>query len=208
MNIATDHVYKLPELPYPMEALEPAISRKTLLYHHDRHHRAYVTKLNELVVGTPFHGTPLEEIVRTAQGALFNNAAQAYNHAFYWNCLTPRQGLAPSDGLRAAIKNSFGSPEHFIDQFRTSALAKFGSGWTWLVIKPDGSLAIENTNDADTPLRHGRTPLLTCDVWEHAYYLDYQNERRRYVDAFLKVLNWAFVSQNFDAAHSKEKEDA
>jgi superoxide dismutase, Fe-Mn family len=192
------HVYELPLLPFAPSSL-PGISATTLEFHHGRHHAAYVAKLNALIAGTPLQGRPIEEVVRAADGALFNNAAQAWNHAFYWNCLSPERGLLPSGALGAAIDRDFGSLDQFLEQFRASALGKFGSGWTWLAAASDGRLAIENTDDADTPLRHGRTPLLTCDVWEHAYYLDYKNERPRYVDAFLKLINWAFVQQAFAA---------
>lgn len=193
------HAYELSPLPFALDAL-PGISRATLELHHGRHHRAYVARLNALVAGSPLNGQPLEVLVRKADGALFNNAAQAWNHAFYWNCLTPQRGLSPSGELAQVIQRDFGSLDHFLEAFRASAVAKFGSGWTWLAAGTDGRLAVENTDDADTPLRSGRVPLLTCDVWEHAYYLDYQNERPRYVDAFLQLVNWPFVARNLATA--------
>ena len=192
-------LYELPPLPFPRDAL-PGISSTTLDFHYDRHHRAYVAKLNALVAGSPLQGQPLEDIVKAADGALLNNAAQAWNHAFYWNCMTPQRGLAPGEALANRIEGDFGSLDAMLEAFRAKAVAKFGSGWTWLVLDGDGRLLIENSDDADTPLRHGQAPLLTCDVWEHAYYLDYRNERPRYVDAFLQLVNWPFVSRNLSAA--------
>jgi Fe-Mn family superoxide dismutase len=192
-------IYELPPLPYPRDAL-PGISQATLDFHYDRHHRAYVGKLNVLIADSPLHGQPLKDIVEQADGALFNNAAQAWNHEFYWNCMTPERGLSPDEHLSKHIERDFGSLDFMLEKFRASALAKFGSGWTWLVLGGDGRLSVENTDDADTPLRHGGAPLLTCDVWEHAYYLDYKNERARYIDAFLKLMNWPFVGQNLAAA--------
>ena len=192
----TPSEHTLPALPFPADALQ-GISSTTIEIHHGRHHRAYVDKLNALLVGTPLRGRPLEDVVLKSDGALFNNAAQAWNHGFYWNCLTPKRGQWPSPLLLAAFARDFGSFHEFIERFRASALAKFGSGWTWLALDVGGRLVVENTNDADTPLRHGRTPLLTCDVWEHAYYLDFRNERAKYVQAFLDQINWEFVNQNF-----------
>ena len=189
--------HELPPLPYDLDALEPHISGSTLEFHYGKHHRAYVTKLNELVKGSEFEGMNLTDIVRRAQGALFNNAAQAWNHAFYWKCLTPVSNLHPSGALAAAIKAQFGSLEAFYEKFSASAIGKFGSGWTWLVKRADGTLEIRNGNDADNPLRWNQTPLLTCDVWEHAYYIDYRNERARYVEAFWKLVDWDFVAENF-----------
>ena len=196
---AKQHVYELPPLPFARDAL-PGISKDTLDFHYDRHHRAYVANLNVLIAGSPLNGQPLQDIVEQAEGALFNSAAQAWNHAFYWNCMTPERGLSPGDHLAKHIERDFGSLDSLLEAFRAHALAKFGSGWTWLVLGGDGRLSVENTDDADTPLRHGQAPLLTCDVWEHAYYLDYRNERPRYVDAFLKLMNWPFVGQNLAAA--------
>lgn len=190
---ATTH--QLPDLPYALDALAPHISRETLEFHYGKHHRAYVNKLNELIKGTEFEHQPLEAIVRTATGPVFNNAAQIWNHTFYWHCLSP-SGVDTPSSLTAALAKSFGSQEAFATQFKASALAKFGSGWTWLVAQPDGALAIRNSDDADNPLRWGQTPLLVCDVWEHAYYIDYRNDRAAYVDSFLKLINWEFVAQN------------
>lgn len=196
--------YTLPPLPFASNALE-GISGTTLEIHHGRHHRAYVDKLNALIQGSPLRGKLLKEVVRKADGALFNNAAQAWNHAFYWNCLSPKRGRSPSSLLLQALVRDFRSFQEFVERFRAAALAKFGSGWTWLTLDADGGLAIENSDDADTPLRHGRRPLLTCDVWEHAYYLDFQNERAKYVQAFVEQINWEFVDQEFAGAHPPPK---
>lgn len=195
----TTSEHTLPTLPFPVDALQ-GISQTTLEIHHGRHHKAYVDKLNALIKTSPLRGTALEEVVRQADGALFNNAAQAWNHAFYWNCLSPERGLSPSPLLLQAVVRDFGSFQDLTERFRAAALAKFGSGWTWLALNADGRLAIENSDDADTPLRHGRIPLLTCDVWEHAYYLDFRNERAKYVQAFLGQINWEFVNEKFAAA--------
>jgi Fe-Mn family superoxide dismutase len=189
--------HELPPLPYAMDALAPTISRETLEYHYGKHHRAYVNKLNELVKGTEFDGKPLEEVVKKSTGPVFNNAAQIWNHTFYWNCLTPTKGTKPAADLAKAIDASFGSFDQFATQFKTSAATKFGSGWTWLVKGADGKLAIKNTNDAETPLRTGETALLVCDVWEHAYYVDYRNERPKYIEGFWQLANWDFASRNF-----------
>lgn len=195
-------VFQVPPLPYGPKALQPAISRETLAYHYGRHHRGYVRALNELIVGSPLRGLPLDLVVRKAEGKLFNSAAQAWNHAFYWQCLTPERGLVPRGGFEEKLRNDFGSLDSFLQAFRKSALSKFASGWTWLVLRPEGSLAIENTADADTPIRRpGAMPLLVCDVWEHAYYLDYRSNRARYIDAFLTIVNWEFVAATFDAAN-------
>lgn len=188
--------YTLPPLPFPAGALQ-GISSTTLEIHHGRHHRAYVDKLNALVRGSALRGRPLAEVLLKSDGAVFNNAAQAWNHGFYWNCFSPKRGQRPSLPLLDGLARAFGSFPEFIERFRASALAKFGSGWAWLALDAAGRLVIENTDDADTPLRHGRTPLLTCDVWEHAYYLDFRNDRASYVQAFLEQINWAFVNENF-----------
>ncbi len=189
----------LPDLPYPLDALEPYISKKTLSYHHGKHHAAYVDKLNKAVNETPFFGKTLEETVTTAQGSMFNNAAQAWNHAFYWQCLTPDGGDEPNNKIVRAIEHDFGSLHEFKQRFRDAATSLFGSGWTWLLMGENGKLEILNTQNADTPIRHGQTPLLTCDVWEHAYYLDYQNARPDYLEAFWKVVNWGFVNEQYTA---------
>jgi len=195
-------MHTLPELPYRPDALEPHISQETLDYHHGRHHRAYVDKLNELVKGTDFEHMSLEAVVRASRaapghaGPLFNNAAQAWNHAFYWQCLTP-QATAPDPQLREALHSRFGSVDEFRLQFTRAAVNTFGSGWAWLVAGYNGELEIIATSNADTPLAEGRVPLLTCDVWEHAYYIDYRNARAEYLAAFWKVVNWDFVAANF-----------
>lgn len=190
--------FKLPELPYPKNALAPHISAETLHYHHDKHHAAYVNKLNELVAGTKFADQPLEQIITTSgPGPLFNNAAQHWNHSFYWKCLTPRGGGEPSGPLADGIKRSFGSFTAFKQQFSEAATSQFGSGWAWLVRNPDGSLVVQKTSNADLPLVHGGHALLTCDVWEHAYYIDYRNQRPKYVENFWPLVNWQFVSANY-----------
>ncbi len=187
--------YRLMELPYAQDALEPYISAETLAFHYGKHHAGYVDKLNALAVGTPFEGMALEQIVRQADGALFNNAAQVYNHDFYWHGLSEKQST-PSVELADMIEEQFGSIEAFRDAFLAAAAGLFGSGWVWLVMTNAGKLAIEQTANADTPIRHGMTPLLTCDVWEHAYYIDRRNARATYVENWWSVVNWAFVSDN------------
>ncbi len=189
--------HKLPELPFAQDALEPIISAETLHYHYGKHHAAYVTNLNKLIPGTEFEDLPLEEIIKRAPaGGIFNNAAQVWNHTFYWNCLSPEGGGEPTGTLADAIRQQFGSFDEFRQRFATSAATNFGSGWTWLVQKPDGSLAVVNTSNAGCPLTEGATPLLTIDVWEHAYYIDYRNERPRYIESFWKLVNWEFVASN------------
>jgi len=190
--------FQLPELPYAKNALEPHISAETLEYHHGKHHNTYVTNLNNLVPGTEFEGKSLEEIIKAAPaGGVFNNAAQIWNHSFYWNCLSPNGGGAPAGDLAAAIDKAFGSFDAFKEKFSTSAATNFGSGWTWLVKSADGSVEIVNTSNAGCPLTDGKTPLLTCDVWEHAYYIDYRNARPKYVEAFWNLVNWDFAASNF-----------
>jgi Fe-Mn family superoxide dismutase len=190
-------VFELPKLPYPQNALAPYISEETLEYHHGKHHAAYVKKLNELIADTKFAKMPLEEIIKTAdKGPIFNNAAQHWNHSFYWNCLAPKAGGEPSGKLAAAIDRNFKSFAEFVKEFSTAAVEQFGSGWAWLVQKKDGSLAIEKANNAENPLVRNERPLLTCDVWEHAYYIDYRNARPKYVEAFWNVVNWEFVASN------------
>src|SRR5262245_33062680 len=191
--------YELPPLPFEADALEPYTSRETVAVHYGEHHRGYVARLNELIRGSIYEGLPLADVVRKSNGPLFNNAAQAWNHSFYWRCLSPTVGKTVSRELADAIDAAFGSRDAFAAQFKTFAAAKFGSGWTWLVRTEDGSLAIRNSNDADNPLRSNQTPLLACDVWEHAYYLDYRNERAKYVDGFWHLVNWNFVSESFAA---------
>ena len=189
--------HTLPPLPYAKNALEPTISAETLEYHYGKHHQAYVTNLNNLIKGTEFENSPLEDIIVKSSGGIFNNAAQVWNHTFYWNCLTPNGSGAPSGELAAAIDKTFGSLEDFKKQFSQKAVTTFGSGWAWLVKNQDGSLSIESTSNADTPMTKGQKALLTCDVWEHAYYVDYRNARPKYVEEFWKLVNWDFVAANF-----------
>ncbi|MDW5375536.1 Fe-Mn family superoxide dismutase [Halomonas sp. HP20-15] len=189
--------FELPALPYERNALEPHISAETLEYHYGKHHQAYVTKLNELVQGTDDENRSLEEIIKSASGGLFNQAAQVWNHTFYWHCLSPSGGGQPSGALAEAIDVKFGSFDAFKDAFSAKAAGNFGAGWTWLIKTADGGVDIVNTDDADTPIAHGQTPLLTIDVWEHAYYIDYRNARPKYLDAVWNVINWDFVAQNF-----------
>jgi len=186
--------HTLPELPYPKDALTPHISAETLDFHYGKHHNAYVTNLNKLIAGTEFADAALEEIIAKAKGGLFNNAAQVFNHTFYWNCLSPKGGGEPSGALAAAIDKNFGSFAKFQEAFTKTAATTFGSGWAWLVKKDDGTLEIVSTSNAGTPLTDGQTPLLTCDVWEHAYYIDYRNARPKYIEAFWKLVNWEFVA--------------
>ncbi len=188
---------ELPTLPYAMNALHPHISQETLEFHYGKHHASYVTKLNAAIKGTPMDDMSLEEIVRSADGGVFNNAAQVWNHTFYWNSLSPAGGGAPTGVLLDAINQHFGSFAQFQEAFTQAAGSLFGSGWTWLVKNADGSLSIEQTHNAETPLTSDKTPLLTCDVWEHAYYIDYRNARPDYLDAFWRVVNWDFATQNF-----------
>jgi len=185
---------ELPPLPYDRTALEPHISAETIDYHYSKHHQTYVTNLNNLIAGTEFESADLETIVRKSQGGLFNNAAQVWNHTFYWNCLKPNGGGAPTGKLAEAIDDAFGSFDAFKAEFSKTAIGTFGSGWAWLVQRADGSLALVSTSNAATPLTGTDKPLLTCDVWEHAYYVDYRNARPKYVEAFWNLVNWDFVS--------------
>jgi len=189
--------HKLLELPYAKDALAPTISAETLEYHYGKHHNAYVVNLNKLIPGTEFENMSLEEIVKKSSGGIFNNAAQVWNHTFYWHCLSPKGGGEPSGALADAINKTFGSFSTFKEKFSATAVGTFGSGWAWLVKNGDGSLALESTSNAGTPLKDGKQSLLTCDVWEHAYYIDYRNARPNYVEAFWKLVNWEFVSNNF-----------
>lgn len=191
-------MHTLPPLPYAMDALVPHISKETLEYHYGKHHQTYVTNLNNLIVGTDYAGLSLEDTIKMSHAqnnlGIFNNAAQVWNHTFYWQCLSPQGGGQPNTALTHAIIKNFGSFEAFCDEFKQAALTQFGSGWAWLVRK-DGALSIMKTGNADLPMVHGATALLTCDVWEHAYYIDYRNKRADYVDIFLKhLVNWDFVS--------------
>lgn len=187
----------LPALPYVLEALAPHLSRETLEYHYGKHHKAYVDKLNSLIPGTPHEHQTLDEIIQNSTGPIFNNAAQIWNHTFYWNCLSPNGGGEPTGPLLQAIIASFGSFETFKQQFTDITINTFGSGWGWLVQLPDGSLKLVSTSNAGTPMTSNQVALLTADVWEHAYYIDYRNLRPKYLEAFWKLVNWNFVSQNF-----------
>jgi len=188
--------FELPALPYEKNALEPHISQETLEYHYGKHHNTYVTKLNGLVEGTENANKSLEDIIKSASGPLFNNAAQAWNHTFYWHCLSPNGGGEPTGAAKEAIEKAFGSFEDFKKEFNDKAANNFGSGWTWLVKKADGSVAIANTSNAETPLTGADKPVLTVDVWEHAYYIDYRNSRPNYLEAFWNLVNWDFVNEN------------
>jgi len=189
--------HTLPDLPYAIDALAPHISKETLEFHYGKHHQTYVTNLNNLIPGTEFESAPLEDIVKKSTGGIFNNAAQVWNHTFYWNSLSPNGGGEPSGKLADAINAKFGSVEAFKEAFNKSAAGNFGSGWTWLVKKADGSVDIVNTSNAATPVTTDDTPLLTCDVWEHAYYIDYRNARPKYLETFWKLANWSFAEKNF-----------
>ena len=192
--------FELPALPYAINALEPHISQETLEYHHGKHHNTYVVKLNGLIDGTEFADKSLEEIIKASTGGVFNNAAQIWNHTFYWHCLSPNAGGEPSGEVADAIAKAFGSFEAFKAKFTDMAINNFGSSWTWLVKKADGSLDIVNTSNAGTPLtEEGVTPLLTVDLWEHAYYIDYRNLRPDYMNAFWALVNWDFVAKNLAA---------
>ncbi len=188
--------YTLPPLPYSRDALAPHISAETIDYHYGKHHQAYVDNLNKLIPGTEFEKLGLEEIVRRAQGPVFNNAAQVWNHTFYWRCLKPAGGGDPKGELAQALTRAFGGHAEFRQQFTQAAVSLFGAGWAWLVQKRDGACAIVQTSNAATPVQTGDTPLLVCDVWEHAYYIDYRNARAKYVEAFWRLVNWSFVEQN------------
>jgi Fe-Mn family superoxide dismutase len=190
-------VHELPALPYAKNALAPTISEETLEYHYGKHHQTYVTNLNNLIPGTEFENASLEEIIKKASGGIFNNGAQVWNHSFYWNCLSPNGGGAPSGDLAAAIDSAFGSFDEFKKKLSTSGATNFGSGWTWLVKNSEGGLEIVNTSNAANPMTDGKTPLLTVDVWEHAYYIDYRNARPKYLEAIWNLINWDFVAGNF-----------
>ncbi|MCP4996693.1 MAG: superoxide dismutase [Fe] [Gammaproteobacteria bacterium] len=189
--------HELPPLPYDMDALAPTISRETLEYHYGKHHQSYVTNLNNLVPGTEFENASLDEIVMKASGGIFNNAAQIWNHTFYWNGLSPEGGGAPSGALADAINSTFGSFDDFKSKLSLSAATNFGSGWTWLVKNSSGELEIINTSNAANPITDGMTPLLTIDVWEHAYYIDYRNARPKYLESIWSIVNWEFVAGNY-----------
>lgn len=189
--------FELPALPYARDALVPHISEETLDYHYGKHHNTYVVKLNGLVEGTELESKSLEDIIKTSEGGIFNNAAQIWNHTFYWNCLSPDGGGQPSGPLAEAINNAFGSFDEFVAKFTEMAVNNFGSSWTWLVKNADGSVEIVNTSNAATPLTTDQKPLLTCDLWEHAYYIDYRNVRPDYLKAFWALVNWEFATANY-----------
>jgi Fe-Mn family superoxide dismutase len=187
--------FTLPPLPYAQDALAPHISAETLQYHYGKHHQAYVNNLNNLIQNTEFADQTLEQIIEKSTGGIFNNAAQVWNHTFYWHCLSPNGGGEPTGKAREAIVGAFGSFENFKDAFTKCAIGTFGSGWGWLVKNSEGKLEIVSTSNAGTPMTEGKTALLTCDVWEHAYYIDYRNARPEYLAAFWKLVNWDFVAE-------------
>ena len=191
--------HTLPALPYAIDALAPPISQETLEYHYGKHHQTYVTNLNNMIKGTEFENASLEDIVKKSSGGVFNNAAQIWNHTFYWNSLAPNAGGEPAGALADAINATFGSFAKFKEEFTKCAVTTFGSGWAWLVQNADGSLALVSTSNAGCPLTTGQKPLLTCDVWEHAYYIDYRNARPAYLEAFWALVNWDFAAKNFSA---------
>lgn len=192
-------IHELPALPYAKDALQPHISAETLEYHYGKHHQAYVTNLNNLIKGNEFENMSLEEIIMKSSGGVFNNAAQVWNHTFYWHCLSPNGGGEPSGALADAIKAKWGSFDAFKEAFSKAAVGTFGSGWAWLVKTANGQLDIVSTSNAATPMTSGQKALMTCDVWEHAYYIDYRNARPKYVEVFWNLVNWDFVSQNYAA---------
>lgn len=188
--------FELPTLPYEKNALEPTISAETLEFHHGKHHAAYVNKLNDMVQGTEFESMSLEDIIQKSSGGMFNQAAQIWNHTFYFTGLSPNGGGEPTGALADAINAEFGSFADFKAKFNAAGAGNFGSGWTWLVKNAEGKLEIVNTDDAETPLTNGQTPVITVDVWEHAYYIDYRNSRPDYLAAFWNLVNWDFVNEN------------
>lgn len=188
--------FTLPKLPYAMDALAPHISKETLEYHYGKHHQTYVNKLNDLVKGTDFENLSLEEIIQQAKGSIFNNAAQIWNHTFYWHSMKPNGGGEPVGELATLINSTFGSVAKFKETFTQAAITQFGSGWAWLVANKNRELSVVSTSNADTPLTESKIPLLTCDVWEHAYYIDTRNDRPKYVNNFWELVNWEFASEN------------
>lgn len=199
----------LPELPYAKDALEPHVSARTLEFHHGKHHQAYVTKTNELIAGTPLEGKSLEDIIvaswKDKNQPLFNNSAQVWNHTFFWNSMSPKGGGKPSGALAKRIEQDFGSLEKFAEEFKAAGVGQFGSGWAWLVADSAGKLSVTKTPNAELPMITGNTPILTCDVWEHAYYLDYQNRRPDFLQTFLdKLVNWEFAASNYDNLGAKK----
>jgi Fe-Mn family superoxide dismutase len=189
--------HTLPPLPYAKDALQPTMSAETLEFHYGKHHQAYVTNLNNLIKGTEFENLSLEEIIKKSQGGVFNNSAQVWNHTFFWNCMKPQGGGTPTGPVADAINAKWGSFDKFKEEFQKSAVSNFGSGWTWLVKKTDGTVDIVNTSNAGTPLTTENKALLTVDVWEHAYYIDYRNARPKFVESWWNIVNWDFVNQNF-----------
>ena len=189
--------FTLPVFPFAQDALEPHISKTTIEFHYCKHHQAYVDNLNKLIVGTEFENSTLEEIVMKSSGGIFNNAAQVWNHTFYWNCLTPKSTLKPQGKLLLAIEKEFGSFEEFKDKFTKSSLTVVGSGWSWLVKNAEGKLEIIQTSNAENPIKQGKIPLLVCDVWEHAYYIDKQNRRPAYLEAFWQIVDWKKIEERF-----------
>lgn len=192
--------FELPPLPYAPDALAPHISEETIQYHYGKHHQAYVNKLNALIEGTEWADTSLEHIITHAEGGIFNNAAQIWNHSFYWSCLSPKGGNKPTGSIAQAINDQFGSFEQFKEEFTQKAIAQFGSGWAWLIQDDKGQLRITTTSNAGCPLTHNHKPLLTCDVWEHAYYIDTRNDRGAYLKNFWSLVNWDFAAQNLSAS--------
>ncbi|WP_455211058.1 superoxide dismutase [Kaarinaea lacus] len=192
--------FELPPLPYAMDALAPHISQETLEYHYGKHHATYVTKLNGLIEGTNFAGKSLKDIMLSSEGGVFNNAAQAWNHEFYWNCLAPNAGGTPSGDVAAAINDAFGSFDEFKAKFTDAAATLFGSGWMWAVVNKDKKIELVQTQNAANLLTDGKTPILVCDVWEHAYYIDYRNKRPDYLAGFWNLVNWDFVNEQLKAA--------
>lgn len=190
--------FQLPKLPYALNALAPFVSEEQMNFHYNKHHAAYFNKLNPLLEGKPESELPLRDLVIQSSGGVFNNAAQAWNHTFFWDCMSPNGGGAPSASLKDAIERDFGSFAQFKEQFSNAAVALFGSGWAWLAMDPQKKLEIMPLSNADTPLKHGKEPILTLDVWEHAYYIDYRNERPRFVQGFWDVANWDFAAKNFN----------
>ena len=191
--------FTLPQLPYPKNGLAPHISEETLNFHYGKHHQAYVNKLNGLLENSPFQKATLENIIKESSGGIFNNAAQVWNHTFYWHSMSPEGGGDPHNETKKALEKSFGDVESFKQQFTAKALGQFGSGWAWLIKNSEGQLEIQSTGNAENPLTQGHTPLLTCDVWEHAYYIDYKNARPEYLKAFWNLVNWSFLEKNLQA---------
>lgn len=189
--------HELPKLPYALDALQPTLSKETLEYHYEKHHKAYVDNLNKLIKDTEFADLSLEKTIMTSSGGIFNNAAQIWNHTFYWHCLTPNSAGEPSGKLADAIQKTFTSFDEFKKQFSQAAVGTFGSGWGWLTKNTKGELEILSTSNADLPMKHDKKALLTCDVWEHAYYIDYRNQRPVYLEKFWNIVNWDFVAKNF-----------